>query len=126
MLTIYLRAGASMSIVVFILIGIAACGFSRGPFNTTLGGFLLSLCLGVTGAVITGSLFNHYVGVSIAQLQIASGLAAISGAALLLTACHVVLWVAGYRQPDGRRARIGGIAAVSGVPGSVRRQGATP
>jgi uncharacterized membrane protein YeaQ/YmgE (transglycosylase-associated protein family) len=99
-----------MSTVVFVLIGIAACGFSRGPFNTTRGGFLLDLCLGVTGAVITGSLFNHYVGVNIAQLQIASGLVALCGAALLLAACHAVLWVVGHREPDGRRTRVGGVA----------------
>ena len=116
-----------MSTVVFVLIGIAACGFTRGLFNTTLGGLLLDLCLGVAGAVIAGSLFNHYVGVSIAQLQIASGLVAISGAALLLAACHAVLWVFGYRLPDGRRrTRIGGIAPIPASPGSVHRQHATP
>jgi uncharacterized membrane protein YeaQ/YmgE (transglycosylase-associated protein family) len=96
-----------MSSVVFVLIGIAACGFTRGLFNSTLGGLLLDLCLGVIGAVAAGELFNYYVGVNIAQLYIASGLVAISGAALLLAAYHTVLWVAGYRQLDGRRARIG-------------------
>jgi uncharacterized membrane protein YeaQ/YmgE (transglycosylase-associated protein family) len=98
-----------MSTVVFVLIGIAACGFTRGLFNSTLG-VLFEVCLGVVGAVAAGSLFNYYVGVSIAQLHIASGLVAISGAALLLAASHAALWVAGYRHLDGRRARIGGIA----------------
>lgn len=118
--TRYLRAGASMSIVVFVLIGIAACGFTRGLSNSTLGGFPLDLCLGVIGAVTAGSLFNTYIGVKIAQLYIASGLVAISGAALLLAAYRAALWVAGYRQLDGRRARIGGIAPLPVVPASGR------
>jgi uncharacterized membrane protein YeaQ/YmgE (transglycosylase-associated protein family) len=112
----YLRAGRSMSTVVFVLIGMAVCGFTRGLFNTTLGGFLLDLCLGVIGAVAGGSLFNYYIGVKVAQLYIASGLIAISGAALLLAACHAALWVAGYRQPDGQRVRIGGMAPLPSVP----------
>jgi hypothetical protein len=49
--TTYLRAGTSMSTVVFVLIGIAACGFTRGLFNRTLDRFLLDLCIGVIGAV---------------------------------------------------------------------------
>ena len=115
-----LRAGRSMSTVVFVLIGMAACGFTRGLFNTTLSGFLLDLCLGVIGAVAAGSLFNYYIGVKIAQLYIASGLIAISGAALLLAACHAALWVAGYRQLDGRRVRIGGMAPLPSLPGAGR------
>jgi uncharacterized membrane protein YeaQ/YmgE (transglycosylase-associated protein family) len=116
----YLRAGRSMSTVVFVLIGMAACCFTRGLFNTTLGGFLLDLCLGVIGAVAAGSLFNYYIGVKIAQLYIASGLIAITGAALLLAACHAALWVAGYRQLDARRVRIGGMAPLPSVPGAGR------
>lgn len=108
-----------MSILIFVLIGIAACGFTRGLFNSTLGGLLLDLCLGVIGAVTAGSLFNYYVGVRIAQLYIASGLIAISGAALLLAACHAALWVAGYRL-NGQRVRIGGMAPLSSIPGAGR------
>lgn len=100
-----------MSTVIFVLIGIAVCGFSRALFNSTFDGVPRDLCLGVIGAVVSGSLFNHYIGVRIAQLYIASGLVAISGAALLLAAYHAALWVAGYRQLDGRRARIGGAVA---------------
>lgn len=107
-----------MSTIVFGLIGIAACGFTPWLFKSTLGSFLLHLCLGVIGAVAAGSLFNYYIGVSIAPLYIASGLVAISGAALLLAAYHAALWVAGYRQLDGRRARIGGIAPLPSVPAS--------
>ena len=110
-----------MSTVVFVLIGIAACGFTRGLFNSTLGGLLLDLCLSVIGAVAAGSLFNYYIGIGTAQLYVARGLVAISGAALLLTAYHTALWVAGYRQLDGRRARIGDMAPLPPVPGSERR-----
>jgi uncharacterized membrane protein YeaQ/YmgE (transglycosylase-associated protein family) len=109
-----------MSTVLFVLIGIAACGFTREPFNRTRGGLLLDLCLGVIGAVAAGSLFNYYIGVSVAQLYIASGLVAISGAALLLAAYQAALWIAGYRQLDSWRARIGGIAPLPTVPGSGR------
>ncbi len=110
-----------MSTVVFVLIGIAACGFTRGVFNSTVGGFLFDLCVGVIGAVAAGALFNHYIGVRIAQLHIASGLVAISGAAVLLATYHAALWVAGYRQPDGPRARIGAIVHLPSVPGPGRR-----
>ena len=106
-----------MSTVVFVLIGMAACGFTRGLFNTTLGGFLLDLCLGVIGAVAAGSLFNYYVGVKIAQLYIASGLIALSGAALLLAAYRAALWLAGYREPDGQRVRIDSTGPLPSVPG---------
>jgi uncharacterized membrane protein YeaQ/YmgE (transglycosylase-associated protein family) len=102
-----------MSIVVFVLIGIAVCGCSRALFNSTLSGVLRDLCLGVVGAVVAGLLFNYCVGVRIAQLYIASWLVAISGAALLLAAYHAALWVVGYRQLDGQRARIGGIAPLA-------------
>jgi uncharacterized membrane protein YeaQ/YmgE (transglycosylase-associated protein family) len=115
-----------MSIVVFVLIGIAVCGFGRALFNSTLSGILWDLCLGVVGAVVAGLLFNSYVGVRIAQLYIASGLFAISGAALLLAVYHAALWVAGYRQLDGRRTRIGGIGPLPSVPGPVRKQHTTP
>lgn len=114
---LYLLAGTRMSTTAFVLIGIAACGFTRGRFSTTVGGILLDLCLGVIGAVAAGSLFNYYAALSIAQLYIASGLISLSGAALLLTACHGALWVAGYRPLDGRRTRIGGIAHRPSVPG---------
>ena len=99
-----------MSAPAFVLIGIAACGFTRGLFSSTVGGFLLDLCLGVIGAVAAGSLFNYYAALSIAQLYIASGLVSLCGAALLLTAYHAALWVAGYHHLDSRRTRIGGIA----------------
>lgn len=98
-----------MSTVVFVLIGLAACGFTRGLFNSTLRGFLLDLCLGVIGALAAGSLFNHFIGVGTAQLYVASGLVAIAGAAAVLGAYHAVIWAARYRRPDRGQARSGGI-----------------
>jgi uncharacterized membrane protein YeaQ/YmgE (transglycosylase-associated protein family) len=106
-----------MSTIVFVLIGIAACGFTRRLCDSTLGGAGLDLCVGVIGAVAAGSLFNYYTGASIIQLYVASGLVAITGAALLLAAYHAALWLAGYRQPDGRRVRIGGTGPLPSVPG---------
>jgi uncharacterized membrane protein YeaQ/YmgE (transglycosylase-associated protein family) len=86
-----------MSTVVFIVIGLAACGFTRGLFNSTVPGVLLDLCLGVVGAVTAGSLFNYIVGVGTARLDVASGLVAIAGAAVLLAACNAMLRAARYR-----------------------------
>jgi uncharacterized membrane protein YeaQ/YmgE (transglycosylase-associated protein family) len=114
----------SMSTALFIVIGIAACGFTRGRFNNTLGGLLLDLCLGIVGAVAAGSLFNYYIGVGIAQSYIASGLVAISGAALLLASYHVALWIAGYRQLDGSRPGHG--SAAGHVPGRGRNKPVQP
>lgn len=89
-----------MSAGVFILIGLAACGFTRGLFNSTVPGILLDLCLGVIGAVTAGSLFNYVVGVGAERLAVASALVAIAGAATLLAACHAMLRAARYRRPE--------------------------
>jgi len=80
-----------MSTAIFVVIGLAACGFTRGLFNSTIPGVLLDLCLGVIGAVTAGSLFNYIVGVGTARLDIASMLVAIAGAAVLLAAYHAIL-----------------------------------
>ena len=81
-----------MSTVVFVMIGLAACGFTRGAFNSTLHGLLLDLCLGVIGALAAGLLFNYCVGAATVQLYVASGLVAIAGAAALLAAYHAAAW----------------------------------
>ena len=83
-----------MSTVIFVLIGLVACGFTRGLFNSTLRGLLLDLCLGVIGAVAAGSVFNYSVGAVTPQLYVASGLVAIAGAASLLAAYHAAAWAA--------------------------------
>lgn len=42
-----------MSTVVFILIGLAACGFTRGLFNNSASGLMWDLFLGVIGHCAT-------------------------------------------------------------------------
>ena len=107
-----------MSTVVFVLIGLAACGFTRGLFNNTIPGLLLDLCLGVVGAVTAGSFFNYIVGVGVARFDIASRLVAIAGAAAVLAAYHAVLWAARSRGPGRGQARSGVIPSSPTVPGS--------
>ncbi len=85
------QAEGSCQPTIFIVIGLAACGFTRGLFNSTVLGVLLDLCLGVIGAVTAGSLCNYIVGVGTARLDIASMLVAIAGAAALLAAYHAIL-----------------------------------
>ncbi len=48
-----------MSIIVFILLGVAACTFSRKLLNSTGVGVTVDVCLGVIGAVIAGLLFKE-------------------------------------------------------------------
>lgn len=88
-----------MSTAVFVMIGLAACGFTRGLFNSSLRGLLLDLCLGVIGALAAGLLFNYSVGLGAARFSIASGLVAIVGAAALLAAAHAAVWAVPWRSP---------------------------
>jgi uncharacterized membrane protein YeaQ/YmgE (transglycosylase-associated protein family) len=85
-----------MSIIVFILLGVAACAFSRKLFNSAgVGvGVTVDLCLGVIGAVIAGLLFNK-IGITDAAGLIMVGIA---GATVPLAAYH-----AGFREPRSRR-----------------------
>jgi uncharacterized membrane protein YeaQ/YmgE (transglycosylase-associated protein family) len=80
-----------MSIIVFILLGLAVCGFTHGLFNGTRIAVMVDLCTGVIGAVIAGSLFNHIAVTGAARLNITSALvAALTGAVVLLAACHAM------------------------------------
>jgi uncharacterized membrane protein YeaQ/YmgE (transglycosylase-associated protein family) len=80
-----------MSIIVFILLGLAVCGFTHGLFNSTRIAVRLDLCMGVIGAVIAGSLFNHIAATSAARLHPTSALvAALTGAVVLPAACHAM------------------------------------
>jgi len=63
-----------MSIVVFILLGLIAGYVALGLFKSTGKGVVLDFGLGVIGAVIAGSLFNHIAATSAAGLNIASAL----------------------------------------------------
>ena len=43
-----------VSVIVFILLGLAVCGFTHALFNSTRILFMVDLCMGVIGAVIAG------------------------------------------------------------------------
>jgi uncharacterized membrane protein YeaQ/YmgE (transglycosylase-associated protein family) len=79
-----------MSIVVFIFLGLIAGYVALGLFSSTGKGIVLDFGLGVSGAIVAGSLFNHVISNRTAGLNvIASALvAALTGAAALLATFH--------------------------------------
>ena len=78
-----------MLIRVFILLGLVAGYVAVGLFTSTGMGVVLDLGLGVVGAVIAGSIFNHIAAPGTVGLNTASALiAAITGAAALLATFH--------------------------------------
>jgi uncharacterized membrane protein YeaQ/YmgE (transglycosylase-associated protein family) len=91
-----------MSSIIFVAIGLAACGFTRGLFNDSLPGLLLDLCLGVVGAVAAGSLFIHITVTDAAAFSVASGLVALAGAAAVLASYHAIF--PGIRPSAGQVA----------------------
>jgi uncharacterized membrane protein YeaQ/YmgE (transglycosylase-associated protein family) len=95
-----------MSSIMFVLIGLAACGFTRGLFNDSLPGLLLDLCLGVAGAVVAGSLFRHISGADAATFSVASGLVALAGAAAVLASYHCIF--PGIHRRSGSAEHRGG------------------
>lgn len=95
-----------MASIIFVLIGLAACGFTRGLFNNSLPGLIRDLCLGVTGAVVAGSLFGRVTGLDSGTFSVASGLIALAGAAAVLALYHSIF--PGMELPSGggpRRSR---------------------
>jgi uncharacterized membrane protein YeaQ/YmgE (transglycosylase-associated protein family) len=90
-----------VSIAVFILVGFSAGYLVLGLFNSTGKGVVFDLGLGVVGAVIAGSIFNHFAARAATGFNVASALvAAFTGAVVLLGACHTVLGATWYR-PQG-------------------------
>jgi uncharacterized membrane protein YeaQ/YmgE (transglycosylase-associated protein family) len=80
-----------VSIVVFISLGLIAGYVALGLFASTGTGVVLDLGLGVGGAALVGSLFEHIAARSPAGLNTASALvAALAGAAALLATFHGV------------------------------------
>jgi len=76
-------------IVVFIFFGLIAGYVALGFFKSTGKGVVLDLGLGVSGAVLVGSLFSHIATTGTAGLNTADALvAALSGAAALLVTFH--------------------------------------
>jgi len=90
-----------VSIAVFILVGLIAGYVVPGLFNSTGKGVVFDLGLGVIGAVIAGSIFNHFAARAATGLNVESALvAALTGAVVLPGACHTVLVATWYRPHD--------------------------
>ena len=77
-----------MSFIVFILLGVAVCGFTHA-LNTTRTGVMVDLGMAIGGAVMVGALCNHFVATGAAVLCITDALVAgVTGAVVLLAAYH--------------------------------------
>jgi uncharacterized membrane protein YeaQ/YmgE (transglycosylase-associated protein family) len=83
-----------MSVIVFILLGVAVCAFTHPLFNSTGVDVAVEFCLGVTGAISAGVLFNQLGAANASELTIV----VIAGAAVPLTAYRTV-----FREPTCRR-----------------------
>jgi uncharacterized membrane protein YeaQ/YmgE (transglycosylase-associated protein family) len=89
-----------VSIVVFIFLGLIAGYVALGLSKSTGKGVVLDFGLGIIGAVVVGSLFNHIAARGTAGLNTATAIvAALAGAAALLATFHG-LRDARYRQGD--------------------------
>jgi uncharacterized membrane protein YeaQ/YmgE (transglycosylase-associated protein family) len=76
-----------MSIIVFILIGVAACAFTYRFCNSSGAGIAVDLFLCITGAVIAGMFFSRS-----GTIDAAGGIiCGIAGATAPLAAYHAVL-----------------------------------
>jgi len=76
-------------LIVFISLGLIAGYVALGLFKSTGRVIVLDLGLGVTGAVLVGSLFSHIAETGTAGLTTADALvAALAGAAALLVTFH--------------------------------------
>jgi uncharacterized membrane protein YeaQ/YmgE (transglycosylase-associated protein family) len=87
-----------MSVIVFILLGVAVWAFTHRLFNSTGVDVAVELCLGVTGAIIAGVLFHQLAAADASELTIV----VIAGAAVPLTAYRTV-----FREPTSRRHDLG-------------------
>ena len=78
-----------MLIVVFIFLGLIAGYVAVGLFKSTGKGVVWDFGLGVTGAILVGSLFSHIAVTGAAGPNSATALvAALTGAAALLATFH--------------------------------------
>jgi uncharacterized membrane protein YeaQ/YmgE (transglycosylase-associated protein family) len=80
-----------LSIVLCSLIGLIAGLVATQIFNGTGKSVTLDYGLGVTGAVVAGSLFNHMAMTGAAGLTFASLFVASAGAAVLLIPYHAMV-----------------------------------
>jgi methenyltetrahydromethanopterin cyclohydrolase len=86
-----------MSFIVFILLGLAVCGFTHALFNTRA--VMVDLGVAVIGAVMAGALLNHIAATGAGVLSITDALvAAGTGAVALVAASHATLRCARYRR----------------------------
>jgi len=91
-----------MSFIVFILLGLAVCAFTHAVFSRRPSAVIVNLGVGVMGAVMAGSGFNHVAATGAAVLSITDALvAAITGAIVLLAAYHATLRWTQYRRNRG-------------------------
>ena len=88
-----------MSFIVFIFLGLAVCAFTHALFNRRPSAVMVNLGVGVMGAVMAGSLFNHVAAMGAAVLSITDLLvAAVTGAVVLLAGYHATLRWTQYRR----------------------------
>jgi uncharacterized membrane protein YeaQ/YmgE (transglycosylase-associated protein family) len=81
-----------MSCIVFILLGLAVCGFTHALFNSSRNAVIVDLGVAVIGAVTAGALFNHIAATGAAVVSITDAfVAAVTGAVGLLAAYHATL-----------------------------------
>ena len=85
-----------MSILAWIILGLAAGFIGSKIVNKSGEGMLLDIVLGIVGAVVGGWLFNAFGMSSVTGLNIYSLLVAIVGAVVVLLAYHALI---------GRRSR---------------------
>ena len=95
-----------MSCIVFILLGLAVCGFTHALFNSSRIAVIVDLGVAVIGAVTAGALFNHIAATGAAVVSITDAfVAAVTGAVGLLAAYHATLRQATLRCTRYRRHR---------------------
>jgi len=88
-----------MSFIVFILLGLAVCGFTHALFNMTRRTVMVDLGVAVIGAVMAGALFKHIAATGAAVSNITDALvAAVTGAVVLIAAYHAALRCKRYRR----------------------------
>jgi hypothetical protein len=88
-----------MSFIVFILLGLAVCGFTHALFDTSRIAVIVDLGVAVIGAVTVGALFNHIAATGAAVVSITDAfVAAVTGAVGLLAAYHATLRCTRYRR----------------------------
>lgn len=88
-----------MSFIVFILLGLAVCAFTHALFTGRPSAVMVNLGVGVMGAVMAGSLFNHVLATGAAVSSITDALvAAVTGAVVLLAAYNATLRWTRYRR----------------------------